>query len=164
MLSSSGAASHSPARNAFLIGLNVMTETDLPHHYKSETAGHLALRRVPVVPATESVGGVPRAVAVGEFRNRGPGASDGPVRPLHRVGRVTTTRRMRRHNGAKVDRTSRLARRPCRAGSGSRPQTSRSGDRSPYCRSSRATVGPSGSFPLTRCSISWAGSTVRIST
>jgi magnesium transporter len=35
-----------------------MTETGLPHHYKSETAGHLALRRVPVVPATESVGGV----------------------------------------------------------------------------------------------------------
>ena len=35
-----------------------MAETDLPHHYKRETAGHLALRRVPVVPATESVGSV----------------------------------------------------------------------------------------------------------
>ena len=44
-----------------------MTETDLPHHYKSETAGHLALRRVPVVPATESVGGVRGLLRSGNF-------------------------------------------------------------------------------------------------
>lgn len=44
-----------------------MTETDLPRHYKSETTGHLALRRVPVVPATESVGGVRGLLRSGNF-------------------------------------------------------------------------------------------------
>ena len=44
-----------------------MAETDLPHHYKRETAGHLALRRVPVVPATESVGSVRGLLRSGKF-------------------------------------------------------------------------------------------------
>jgi magnesium transporter len=44
-----------------------MTKTNLPHQYKSETAGHLALKRVPVVPATESVGGVRKLLRSGNF-------------------------------------------------------------------------------------------------
>lgn len=44
-----------------------MDETDLPHHYQRETAGQLALRRVPVVPATESIGGVRGLLRSGNF-------------------------------------------------------------------------------------------------
>jgi magnesium transporter len=46
-----------------------MAETDLPHHYKRETAGHLALRRVPVVPATDSVGCVRGLLRSGDFES-----------------------------------------------------------------------------------------------
>jgi magnesium transporter len=44
-----------------------MTDETQPHHYDREAAGHLALRRVPVVPATESVGGVRGLLRSGDF-------------------------------------------------------------------------------------------------
>jgi magnesium transporter len=63
-------AAHPATRGMpFGIGLGAMAETDLPHHYKRETAGHLALRRVPVVPATESVGSVRGLLRSGDFES-----------------------------------------------------------------------------------------------
>ena len=44
-----------------------MKESNLSHRYSLETAGHLALKRVPVVPAIENVGGVLELLRSGNF-------------------------------------------------------------------------------------------------